>query len=153
MNSQPWYITTKINPKDNTAIIIGGGLAGTSAAYSLAVRGWNVKIIERNKQLALEASGNPVGILTPLITHKNDPIGEFYLRGFEYSLSHFKELSANNNKDIFCNTGAVDFTANEITKNLSDIIIPNEYINKISKDEATDICGVKISSGAASSQQ
>jgi protoporphyrinogen/coproporphyrinogen III oxidase len=39
---------TTANAKQKTAIVVGGGLAGASAAYTLKRAGWQVKIIERN---------------------------------------------------------------------------------------------------------
>jgi tRNA 5-methylaminomethyl-2-thiouridine biosynthesis bifunctional protein len=46
-----------------TAIVVGGGLAGTAAAASLARRGFVVSLVERHERLAAEASGNPQGML------------------------------------------------------------------------------------------
>ena len=43
----------------NTAIVIGGGIAGCSTAYALAQRGIKVTLLERNTAIASEASGNP----------------------------------------------------------------------------------------------
>jgi|GEM_PF-1358818 len=148
MKSQPWYINPQIITKLKSAIVIGGGLAGTCAAHSLAIRGWNVTLVERNHNLAQEASGNPVGILTPLITHKNDPIGEFYLQGFEYSLSHLKKINSNNHKVNFYNTGAIELSASKINKDLSEIIIPDADIEKISASKASQYCGLEISTEA-----
>ncbi len=56
------------------AIVVGGGLAGTSAARSLAQRGWQVQLIERHSQLAAEASGNPQGILYARLSAARDPV-------------------------------------------------------------------------------
>jgi tRNA 5-methylaminomethyl-2-thiouridine biosynthesis bifunctional protein len=148
MQATPWYINPQINPKSQSAIIIGGGLAGTSAAYSLAMRGWDVTLIERNAHIASEASGNPFGILTPLITHKKDPIGEFYLRGFSYSLAHLHKITSLNHTTHFYNTGALELNTSKITRNLADTIIPIADIKKTSAAAASQYCGVKISSDA-----
>ena len=56
------------------AIVVGGGLAGTSAARSLAQRGWHVQLIERHSQLAAGASGNPQGILYARLSAAQDPV-------------------------------------------------------------------------------
>ena len=148
MQEFPWYISPKTDYKVKSAIVIGGGLAGTSAAYSMAVRGWDVTLIERNAKLCEEASGNPVGILTPLITHKNDPIGDLYMRGFEYSLSHLKKLVNSGYEIDFYNTGALELSTAKITKELYDIIIPETDIKKISPQQASQLCGLSINSNA-----
>ncbi len=80
---------------DKRAIIIGGGLAGTSSAYALARRGWDVTLLERHPALAQEASGNPAGVIMPLLAGPKDPVGQFYLAAYNYALHyfhHFPEL-------------------------------------------------------------
>ncbi|MEI6228264.1 MAG: FAD-dependent oxidoreductase, partial [Methylophilaceae bacterium] len=42
------------------AVIIGAGIAGCSTAYALAQRGIRITLIERNAEIANEASGNPL---------------------------------------------------------------------------------------------
>src|SRR5574340_886234 len=46
-----------------SAIVIGGGIAGCAAAHALAQRGVQVTLLERAPRLATAASGNPRGIL------------------------------------------------------------------------------------------
>jgi tRNA 5-methylaminomethyl-2-thiouridine biosynthesis bifunctional protein len=55
------------------AVVIGAGLAGSSAAHRLCARGWQVTLIERHAQPAQEASGNLAGIFMPLLS-KDDNI-------------------------------------------------------------------------------
>lgn len=55
------------------AVVIGAGLAGSSAAQRLCARGWQVTLIERRAQPAQEASGNLAGIFMPLLS-KDDNI-------------------------------------------------------------------------------
>jgi tRNA 5-methylaminomethyl-2-thiouridine biosynthesis bifunctional protein len=53
--------------RDRRAAVVGAGLAGTACAERLASRGWDVTLIERRGAPALEASGNPVGLLRPAL--------------------------------------------------------------------------------------
>lgn len=50
------------------ALIIGGGLAGCSAAWALAEQGWRSTVIERHAAPAEEASGNPGGLFHGIVT-------------------------------------------------------------------------------------
>ena len=50
------------------AIILGAGLAGSSAAYALARRGWRVTVIDRHSTPAQGASGNLAGIVRPMLS-------------------------------------------------------------------------------------
>lgn len=54
------------------AVVIGAGLAGSSAAHRLCARGWQVTLIERHAQPAQEASGNLAGIFMPLLSRDDN---------------------------------------------------------------------------------
>ena len=49
------------------ALIVGGGLAGCAAAWALAEQGWRSTVIERQPQIAGEASGNPAGLFHAIV--------------------------------------------------------------------------------------
>ncbi|MCE3232565.1 MAG: bifunctional tRNA (5-methylaminomethyl-2-thiouridine)(34)-methyltransferase MnmD/FAD-dependent [Rickettsiaceae bacterium] len=136
---QPWYITPNPSFKSHHAIIIGGGLAGTSAAYSLAKRGWKITLIERNQLLASEASGNPVGIVAPMLSHKNDLIGEFYFEGFLHALKHIQAIDIQ-----YQNCGVLDISSGKTDKNPSDLVVPENFISKLSAVEASKIADIPI---------
>jgi tRNA 5-methylaminomethyl-2-thiouridine biosynthesis bifunctional protein len=76
------------------AIIIGGGLAGCSAGYALAKRGLDCLLIEREPALAMQASGNRAGILTPGLTTQTDGRGQFLAESYRYSLALLATLEA-----------------------------------------------------------
>lgn len=60
-------------PPERRAIVIGAGLAGSSACHRLCANGWDVTLIERHARPAQEASGNLAGIFMPLLS-KDDNI-------------------------------------------------------------------------------
>jgi tRNA 5-methylaminomethyl-2-thiouridine biosynthesis bifunctional protein len=65
--------------------ILGAGLAGASAAYACARRGYEVTVIDRQPAAAQETSGNPLGILYPKLTADRSPLGIFFQHGFFYT--------------------------------------------------------------------
>jgi tRNA 5-methylaminomethyl-2-thiouridine biosynthesis bifunctional protein len=67
----PWYARpAPVAQQERSAIVVGGGIAGAATAHSLAIRGWQVTLIERLPALAQAASGNPQGVLyTKLSPH------------------------------------------------------------------------------------
>jgi tRNA 5-methylaminomethyl-2-thiouridine biosynthesis bifunctional protein len=71
---------------ERRAVVIGGGLAGAASAWSLAVRGWKVTLLERAAALAQGASGNPQGVLYARLAARASPLGEFVLGGYAHSL-------------------------------------------------------------------
>ncbi|MBC7453603.1 MAG: FAD-dependent 5-carboxymethylaminomethyl-2-thiouridine(34) oxidoreductase MnmC [Massilia sp.] len=50
------------------AVVIGAGLAGAAACERLCARGWQVTLVERHHEAAMEASGNLAGISMPLLS-------------------------------------------------------------------------------------
>ena len=46
-------------------VVVGSGLAGASAAASLARRGWRVTVLDASDTPAAAASGLPAGLLAP----------------------------------------------------------------------------------------
>ncbi|MDW8336969.1 MAG: FAD-dependent 5-carboxymethylaminomethyl-2-thiouridine(34) oxidoreductase MnmC, partial [Tepidimonas sp.] len=73
------------------AVIIGAGLAGSAAAYSLAQRGWRVTVLERGPEPAAGASGLPVGLLAPHTSPDDAPLSRLTRAGL--ALAH-QRLSA-----------------------------------------------------------
>jgi tRNA 5-methylaminomethyl-2-thiouridine biosynthesis bifunctional protein len=68
-----------------TVAVLGGGIAGTSVAAALALRGHAVTIVDRHDALGAETSGNPAGILYPKLTVDDGPMGLFHRHGFCFS--------------------------------------------------------------------
>jgi tRNA 5-methylaminomethyl-2-thiouridine biosynthesis bifunctional protein len=97
-NKEPWFILPGIKNTEKKAIVLGAGLSGAAAAFSLAQRGWALEVIDR-AGIATEASGNPQAIFHPLPTKNTITIGEFYLRAFHYASKKMSGL-LKNKKDL-----------------------------------------------------
>lgn len=90
----PWFALPtpqeKINRKKH-AVVIGAGIAGMSTAWSLAKRGWQVDILERDAAIAGGGSGNPQGLVMPRINLGDGAERAFYDAAF---LKTVRELNA-----------------------------------------------------------
>lgn len=53
---------------ERSAVVIGGGLAGSAAAYSLAQRGWTVTVLDAGGEPAAGASALPAGLVAPHVS-------------------------------------------------------------------------------------
>ncbi len=74
------------------AVVIGAGLAGCAAAQRLCARGWDVALVERHPQAAMEASGNLAGIFMPLLS-KDDNIPTRLTRAaYLYALRYWDSI-------------------------------------------------------------
>ena len=79
-------------PSDKRALVIGAGLAGTSAAERLAARDWQVQIIDVASQPALGASGNLAGAFRPLPAADDGRLFQLTRAGFLYGSRHLHAL-------------------------------------------------------------
>ncbi len=82
----PWFILPDIRHTPEHVVVIGAGIAGAQTAWHLAMRGVRVTVVEAGKEIAREASGNPVGILAPKLTAAPSEGETFYLAAFLYQL-------------------------------------------------------------------
>ena len=134
----PWFDTSSkkglIN--DKTAIVIGGGIAGGFAAASLAKRGFNIHLIERNESMCRETSGNPTGILQPAITAPDDLSGQYHLAGFLHSLNLLRSM-----KTAFQQTGALYFNLKREEK---ETVLPASLMQIIDNESASRLAGDDI---------
>ena len=75
-----------------SAIVIGAGIAGAAACERLAARGWQVTLIERHADAAQEASGNPAGVIHPVVSPDDSLFARFTRASFLYLLRHWRTL-------------------------------------------------------------
>lgn len=86
----PWFSKPKTLYTNQTAIIIGAGLAGATTAFQLAKAGWKVTVIEQEEAASKAASGNLAGAIHPLVTADWNLRSQWYLKGFETTLKWLK---------------------------------------------------------------
>lgn len=87
-----WQSPPAPGAREARAIVIGGGLAGTSTARALAQRGWQVTLLEQHNALASEASGNPQGILYTKLSAHQTPLSRLILQGYLFSINLLKSM-------------------------------------------------------------
>lgn len=71
--------------------VIGAGLSGASVARVLAMRGWNVTVLEQGDQCAAGASGLPVGLMVPHVSADDAPRSRISRAGTRLMLQHCKD--------------------------------------------------------------
>ena len=72
--------------RPQSALVIGGGVAGCAAAHALAQRGVAVTLLEAAPQIAGGASGNPYGILHARFGAGMNPLHRFVLAAYGHAL-------------------------------------------------------------------
>lgn len=145
---KPWFSAPKSVQLDRPqACIIGAGLAGAAVAYKLASQGWQVTIIEAEKEVATLASGNLAGAIHPLITADWNIRSQFYLKGYETTLSWLEKWLEQ--KQIIGDlNGLMQLAIDEKTqKRLQDCLrrvgLPEDFARWCDKEQASEIVGTE----------
>jgi tRNA 5-methylaminomethyl-2-thiouridine biosynthesis bifunctional protein len=144
----PYYSLYKSKRyKKASAIVIGGGLAGTSIAKYLSLKNHSVLLIEREGGLAYKTSGNPAGIINPNITADKSPISLLELNAYYHLQRTLSEYS--NIKDFRYGSIGLYILSNDIDKKNKGIEshnVQNLYKNKI--DPILNREGIYLPSGS-----
>lgn len=77
---------------ERRALILGAGIAGCSLAERLVARGWQVELLERNAGPAMEASGNPRALASPLVNPADGDNARLSRAAFLYALRWYASL-------------------------------------------------------------
>jgi tRNA 5-methylaminomethyl-2-thiouridine biosynthesis bifunctional protein len=129
----------------NSAIVIGGGIAGCSSAYALAKQGIKVTLIERNAEIASAASGNPLAMLYPRLSG-DDLSSQFALDSYLYSLAFYQSLNLSDADFSMCGMLQLGFNARELSriKKVATRNYPASVLHYVSHAEASAIAGIPI---------
>jgi tRNA 5-methylaminomethyl-2-thiouridine biosynthesis bifunctional protein len=73
---------------DRSAVVVGGGLAGTLAAERLASRGWSVALVDARAARSSAA----VGLVRPIANLRDGLNAQLSRPAFLYALQHFRAL-------------------------------------------------------------
>lgn len=87
-----WPVAPAPSAGPSTALVIGAGLAGASAAFHLTRRGWQVQWLDAQVDWASGASALPVGLLSPHPTASPTPMSELSKIGMACTRSHLDAL-------------------------------------------------------------
>ena len=67
---------------------VRGGIAGAATAASLALRGWQVRVLDAAAHPAAGASGLPAGLIAPHVTPDDAPLSRLTRSGMQAMLWH-----------------------------------------------------------------
>ena len=68
------------------AVVVGGGLAGSAVAHSLAQRGWQVQVLDATPHAAAGASGLPAGLVAPHVSPDDSALSRLSRSGVRLTL-------------------------------------------------------------------
>lgn len=144
----PWFERAKGgHPSPKKAIVIGAGLAGATVAYQLASQGLSVTVLEQEKAVAQQASGNLAGAIHPLVTADWNVRSQFYLKGFECSLRWlrpwFDSHSIVGQQNGLMQLAMTETMLQRLQEALTRVGLPKSFAYWCDADQASDLIGQK----------
>ena len=86
-----WFLDQQPKQSDSkTAIVLGAGIAGCTAASALAKRGYSVTVIDRHQTIANEGSGNLQAVVYPKLSKQNDALPRINLTAMTMASRFYK---------------------------------------------------------------
>ena len=137
---------------DRHAIVIGAGLAGSSAAERLAARGWRISLIDRAAAPGEGASGNRAGVLRPLPSLDDNRLARLTRAAFEYALSHLQALTAAGQPLRWGQTGVLHLARDERHAATQQRVVaeqspPAGYLRWLDRTAASELAGWPLAGG------
>ena len=144
--SLPGPVQTPAEAKQVT--IIGGGLAGCFAAWELAQKGFQIRLLCADDALASQASGNRQGALYPLLNGAYDTLADFYCHAYRDALVKITTLIERHPEIRHQWCGVLHLSSNEelIEKHqsLTAAAYPDSLIHSVSAAQASDWAGIQL---------
>jgi tRNA 5-methylaminomethyl-2-thiouridine biosynthesis bifunctional protein len=127
--------------RPQSAIIIGGGIAGAAACAALQVRGLKVEIFDADPCGATKASANPVALVMPRLDRGDTGEARFFRASYLMALAAYQAL-----ENGFDRTGVIevasDVGSQERLNNLAnDPPLPSQHIEASDDVSLTHIQG------------
>lgn len=145
--SPPWYRRPPAIGGPSRALVIGAGLAGSATARSLAMRGWQVQVLERHDAAAREASGNPQGVLYLKLSAHGTALSQLVLAGFGHTRRWLQRLQRGREWDD-CGVLQLAFDDKEATRQAKLAqAFDTTLLRPLDRQQAEAIAGVALPSG------
>jgi tRNA 5-methylaminomethyl-2-thiouridine biosynthesis bifunctional protein len=139
-------------PGERSAVVVGAGIAGAAVGERLAARGWEVVLVERHLEPALEASGNHAGAFHPLLAPDDSPLARLTRTAFTFLLEHWRQFDAIGASPEWQRCGLLQLArdAREVAAQraaLEALRPPLDYAQLLDARQASACAGVNLAAG------
>jgi tRNA 5-methylaminomethyl-2-thiouridine biosynthesis bifunctional protein len=144
--------TQEVHNLERSAIVVGGGLAGTSITGALLRRGWEVSLVERHHRPAQEASGNLAGVFSPMISRDDGLAARLSRACFLWLRKELEQLEGARLPVRWNGAGVIQLAKDGVEEELFERI-QNElqfdagFVRRLSREEAEILVGGEVEIG------
>jgi len=135
--------------RDRHALVVGAGLAGAGVAQSLALRGWQVEVID--PALVAGRTGTHTGhlaaALTPVVARDDNARARLSRAGSARALARWSNLPG-----VVARCGTIQLVRDEAraadaVSTLAALAFPPEWLRWLERDEARGVTGLPLKRG------
>jgi tRNA 5-methylaminomethyl-2-thiouridine biosynthesis bifunctional protein len=147
---EPWFKAPIVANHSRDAVVVGSGIAGAQAAWHLAQRGWQVRVLERHSSVGMEASGNPMAVISPKVTAGSSIEESFSVQCFQYLYDLLNQLELNQNAWSPCGVLQLACSPTKIEQwqRIAKRQFDPSLLQCLSAKEASNIAGVCLNHAA-----
>jgi tRNA 5-methylaminomethyl-2-thiouridine biosynthesis bifunctional protein len=147
-DDRPWFPRGR-PAASREAVVIGAGIAGASVARRLAERGWTVRVLERHRLAAQEASGNHAGILLPVLSAEWNNLSRLASLGLGYARRTLERLALQHPEIDWHPTGVLRLARNERhaaqqLKIAARLNLPANFARWVGPEEGSSLIGARV---------
>ena len=149
---QPWFDVPSVDNTDSAdreVVIIGAGIAGVTSAWALARRGWRVRLIDQQHEVATRASGNPLGVVLPRLSREHSAAAAFDNAAFAFSVYQLGRLQQRYPQLGWQQTGVLQLPSSKrIMQHMAEGNFSEALAVNIDAQQGRKHCGLDIDSDA-----
>jgi tRNA 5-methylaminomethyl-2-thiouridine biosynthesis bifunctional protein len=142
--SKPWLARPENLQVEQRAIVIGAGISGASTAHALAMRGWQIDVLEAST-IAGAASGNPAAVVSLSTAPPGEVLDHFSQQANLYALRQLATEATR--KKLWHACGVLELPAENRRKDFagsSTTELPESLWRIVDADEASNLSGTEI---------
>ena len=143
-----WFRYPKYNWQRKQVVVIGAGIAGCQMTWQLVHQGWQVTLIEREKKIAQQASGNPAGIISPKMTAQSSSGEKFYVSCFDYAIQQLSQLKKQQHDLDWHACGLLQLAHNAREKqrweSLKNRNFDRGFLQLVDQNQISEIAGISL---------
>lgn len=139
----------RARPAPRRVAIVGGGIAGSHCALSLARAGLEVALLEQGDRAGGGTSSNPAGLVRPFLSLDEGARAQFTGAASAYAARHYEALSRLD-PQVWRGGGVLQLVRNEahhekLQRSLARLALPSEVARWVEQGEAAALCGARTS--------